>query len=91
MDVPAPGDGYKSCPDTTDFTYLGARVASILVSPWVPKGKVIHRPNGPTPTSEYEHSSVPATVKEIFGLPSFLTKRDEWAGYVKGGRVHALH
>ena len=41
---------------------------------------MIHRPDGPTPTSEYEHSSVPATVKEIFGLPNFLTKRDAWAG-----------
>ncbi|CAI0541883.1 unnamed protein product [Linum tenue] len=34
----------------------------------------------PTPTSEYEHSSIPATVKNIFNLPSFLTKRDQWAG-----------
>ncbi|CAL1403632.1 unnamed protein product [Linum trigynum] len=42
---------------------------------------VVHGPNGkPTPTSEYEHSSIPATVKNIFNLPSFLTKRDQWAG-----------
>ena len=32
--VPAP-DNYASCPDQTDFTYLGARVTTILVSPWV--------------------------------------------------------
>ncbi|KAF2558302.1 hypothetical protein F2Q68_00018379 [Brassica cretica] len=27
-----------------------------------------------------EHSSIPATLKKIFNLKSFLTKRDEWAG-----------
>ncbi|KAM2057722.1 hypothetical protein ACFX16_030377 [Malus domestica] len=43
---------------------------------------VIHGPNGsPSPTSEFEHSSIPATVKKIFNLTApFLTKRDEWAG-----------
>lgn len=41
---------------------------------------VIHGPSGPFPTSEFEHSSIPATVKKIFNLPEFLTKRDEWAG-----------
>lgn len=46
---------------------------------------VVHGPNGiPTPTSEYEHSSIPATVKKIFDLPSYLTKRDEWAGSFEG-------
>lgn len=43
---------------------------------------VVHGTNGsPTPTSEFEHSSIPATVKKMFNLSSpFLTKRDEWAG-----------
>lgn len=41
---------------------------------------VLHRPLGPDPRSEFEHSSIPATVKKIFGLEQFLTKRDEWAG-----------
>lgn len=42
---------------------------------------VIHEPDGPTPTSQYEHSSIPATVKKLFNLKShFLTKRDAWAG-----------
>jgi len=30
--------------------------------------------------SQYEHSSIPATVKKIFKLKDFLTKRDSWAG-----------
>lgn len=41
---------------------------------------VVHRPAGPTDTSEFEHSSIPATVKKIFNLKEFLTKRDAWAG-----------
>jgi len=33
----------------------------------------------PQPTSCYEHSSVLATAKLLFNLPSFLTQRDAWA------------
>ena len=44
-------------------------------------GAVIHEPVGPTPDSQFEHSSIPATVKKLFNLKSnFLTKRDAWAG-----------
>ncbi|KAL2488642.1 ATP-dependent zinc metalloprotease FTSH 7 [Forsythia ovata] len=60
---------------------LGVRVPTLLISPWVDKGTVIHEPSGPTPYSQYEHSSIPATVKKLFNLRSnFLTKRDAWAG-----------
>ncbi|XP_022148383.1 non-specific phospholipase C1 [Momordica charantia] len=63
------------------FDRLGVRVPTILVSPWVEKGTVIREPVGPTPTSQFEHSSIPATVKKLFNLKSnFLTKRDAWAG-----------
>ena len=42
---------------------------------------VISAPEGPTPNSEFEHSSVPATIKKMFNLSSnFLTHRDAWAG-----------
>ncbi|KAK4344844.1 hypothetical protein RND71_035020 [Anisodus tanguticus] len=41
---------------------------------------VLHKPSGPYATSEFEHSSIPATVKKIFKLGDFLTKRDAWAG-----------
>ncbi|CAN1250458.1 Non-specific phospholipase C2 [Linum perenne] len=92
--VPSP-DGIVG-PEPFNFTFnrLGVRVPTIVVSPWINKATgtyfvfhsnlvhdVVHGPNGqPTPTSEYEHSSIPATVKKIFNLPSFLTKRDQWAG-----------
>ncbi|KAJ9146793.1 hypothetical protein P3X46_029019 [Hevea brasiliensis] len=63
------------------FDRLGVRVPTILVSPWIEKGTVIHKPVGPSPHSQFEHSSVPATVKKLFNLKSnFLTKRDAWAG-----------
>ncbi|XP_037417013.1 non-specific phospholipase C2-like [Triticum dicoccoides] len=62
------------------------RVPAILISPWIEKGTVMHGPNGsPTPTSQFEHSSIPATVKKLFNLPQdFLTKRDAWAGTFEG-------
>ncbi|KAI8336118.1 phosphoesterase family-domain-containing protein [Chlamydoabsidia padenii] len=63
-----------------NFDRLGVRVPAILISPWVEKGAVIHEPNGPYKDSQYEHSSVPATLKKLFNLPNFLTKRDAWAG-----------
>ncbi|EEF36317.1 hydrolase, acting on ester bonds, putative [Ricinus communis] len=68
------------------FDRLGVRVPTIVVSPWIQKSTVVHGPKGsPFPTSEYEHSSIPATVKKIFNLSSpFLTKRDEWAGTFEG-------
>ncbi|KAL9274323.1 Non-specific phospholipase C1-like protein, partial [Drosera capensis] len=63
------------------FDRLGVRVPTLLISPWIDKGTVIHKADGPTPTSEFEHSSIPATVKKLFNLSSnFLSKRDAWAG-----------
>ena len=41
---------------------------------------MFQEPAGPTNTSQFEHSSIPATVKNLFNLSSFLTKRDAWAG-----------
>jgi hypothetical protein len=63
-----------------DFRRLGPRVSAWLVSPWVARGSVFQRPAGPTTTSQFELSSIPATVKNLFNLSGFLTKRDKWAG-----------
>ncbi|KAF3452299.1 hypothetical protein FNV43_RR02732 [Rhamnella rubrinervis] len=83
--VPSPDGIVGPAPFNFQFDRLGVRVPTIMVSPWIQKGTVVHGPNGsPSPTSEYEHSSIPATVKKIFNLPSFLTKRDEWAGTFDG-------
>eukprot|EP01052_Picozoa_sp_SAG31_P001372 SAG31_NODE_47_length_30979_cov_41.708841_6_plen_492_part_00 len=64
-----------------NFTSLGLRVTSMLISPWVEKGAVIQEPkHGPTNSSQFELSSIPATIHNLFNLSLFLTKRDEWAG-----------
>ncbi|TKY68765.1 Non-specific phospholipase C3 [Spatholobus suberectus] len=78
--VPSPDDIAGPEPMKFQFDRLGARVPTIIISPWIEAGKVLHEPSGPFPTSQFEHSSIPATVKKIFNLPQFLTKRDEWAG-----------
>ena len=44
------------------------RVPAILVSPWVGEGIADH--------TTYDHTSLPATLKKMFGLPRFLTARD---------------
>eukprot|EP01088_Endostelium_zonatum_P019080 TRINITY_DN640_c0_g1_i1.p1 TRINITY_DN640_c0_g1~~TRINITY_DN640_c0_g1_i1.p1 ORF type:complete len:552 (-),score=156.46 TRINITY_DN640_c0_g1_i1:36-1691(-) len=64
-----------------DWKRLGVRVPTIVISPWVNKGVVVHSAGG---NSEYEHSSIAATMKKMFGLKSFLTKRDEWAASFEG-------
>ncbi|GER55033.1 non-specific phospholipase C2 [Striga asiatica] len=80
--VPSPDGVIGPDPFYFKFDRLGVRVPTIAVSPWIKKGTVVHGPNGsPTQTSEFEHSSIPATVRKIFNLTSPpLTKREEWAG-----------
>ncbi|KAJ6804364.1 non-specific phospholipase C3-like [Iris pallida] len=78
--VPSPDGIIGPEPFYFKFDRLGVRVPAIFISPWIEAGTVVHRPSGPYPSSEFEHSSIPATVKKIFNLKNFLTKRDEWAG-----------
>jgi phospholipase C len=67
--VAAPDD-FASTQPAFDFTRLGVRVPAILVSPLVQPGSV--------DTTQYDHSSIPATVNALFGLGAnnFLTRRD---------------
>lgn len=51
-----------------DFTRLGVRVPVIMISPWIAKGAVRHKPNGPFASSQFEHSSIPATLRSLFKL-----------------------
>lgn len=48
-----------------DFTRLGVRVPTILISPWIEAGSVLSKPNGPQADSQFEHSSIPATIKKV--------------------------
>jgi phospholipase C len=52
------------------FGQLGVRVPAIVVSPFVPRGVIDH--------GVYDHSSIPATIEERFGLTN-LTERDKQA------------
>jgi len=79
INVPNP-DGKVSEDPPYDFTRLGVRVPTIMISPWIEKGTVVHRAEGPAPNSEFDASSVAATLKKLFNLESFLSKRDAWAG-----------
>jgi len=80
--VPSP-DGVVGN-ESFNYTMLGVRIPTLLISPWINKGLLIHTPeNGPTPDSQYELASIPATLKNIFNLPNHLTKRDAWAGKYK--------
>ncbi|KAL5549644.1 hypothetical protein UlMin_004875 [Ulmus minor] len=78
--VPSPDGLIGPEPYNFKFDRLGVRVPAILISPWIERGTVLHEPSGPYPSSQFEHSSIAATVKKIFNLKNFLTKRDEWAG-----------
>jgi len=79
--IPSP-DGILA-PNGFGFDRLGIRVPMVLVSPYIAKGTVVHEPTGsqaPTPTSQFEHTSVIASANAIFGIQENLTARDAWAG-----------
>ncbi len=67
INSPPPGDQASFAP-VFKFDRLGLRVPTVIVSPWVAKGIVDSTP--------LQHTSVAATIKQMFGLPNFLTKRD---------------
>jgi hypothetical protein len=66
VSVPNP-DGKHSDEPAFDFRRLGVRVPAVIVSPWVDRG-VDH--------TVFEHSSIPATIRQLFGLNGALTHRD---------------
>ncbi|MDN3644659.1 alkaline phosphatase family protein [Pontixanthobacter aestiaquae] len=72
--MPAPGDYDPANPpyggNGFDFTLSGVRVPAIIVSPWAAKGAVDN--------TIYDHSSVAATLTELFGMKT-LTDRDKAA------------
>jgi phospholipase C len=76
-----PPDGSAARPSGFRFDRLGVRVPAILVSPWVAEGRVDH--------TVYDHTSIPATIKKMFGLPRFLTVRDAAANTFEGNFLAA--
>jgi phospholipase C len=82
FDRESPPDAVQPMPDevTEDgfqFDVLGARVPAILISPWIEKGTVID--------TQFDHSSIPATVRKLFARDTRpLTRRDEAANTFDG-------
>jgi len=76
--VPSP-DGVKA-PNGFEFDRLGIRIPYVVASPWIPKGTVVNKPTGPTPTSEFDGTSTISTANKLFGLTGHLTKRAAWSG-----------
>jgi phospholipase C len=67
-----PGDTITTSYVKKGFRYdrLGVRVPALVISPWVARGVIDH--------TQYDHSSVLATVERLFGMTS-LTERDKAA------------
>jgi len=51
-----------------DFTRLGARVPAVVVCPYIERQTIDH--------TVYDHTSISATLRERFGFPKPLTRRD---------------
>ena len=64
----SPPEGDASFAPAFAFDRLGLRVPTILVSAWLPRGRIDSTP--------YQHTSIAASLKELFGLDAFLTRRD---------------
>lgn len=84
--APAPGDRRpeQSYPDKgVDFTQLGVRIPTLLISPWIPAGTVLSAPpipQKPAADSQYDLTSIMATARKLLGMdPAPLTDRDRWA------------
>ena len=61
-------------------SFFAPPLLSLFLRPQVAKGAVFQEPKGPYNTSQFDHTSVPATLKGLFNLTGFLTQRDRWAG-----------
>lgn len=84
LNVPNP-DGKVSRDPEFAFERLGVRIPMIMASPWITAGTVVNEPNEQQVSGEigsrWEHSSISSSLKHLFNLPNFLTRRDAWAAH----------
>ncbi|ORZ16986.1 phosphoesterase family-domain-containing protein [Absidia repens] len=77
VNVPAGDDKtYTEKGHVFDFTRLGVRVPTVLMSPWLEKGVIEHK--GTNNGGEYTHSSVLGFLAKLWDLDN-LTPRTAWA------------
>ncbi|KAJ3254434.1 hypothetical protein HK103_007152 [Boothiomyces macroporosus] len=62
---------------TFDFTRLGVRVPTFLISPWVDAGVVEH--DGKNNGGVYTHTSIIKFLKNLWNLDADLTPRTAWS------------
>lgn len=74
--VPSP-DGIPAS-NGFQFDRLGIRIPTVLVSPWVAKQSVIHKPTSGGP--HFDATAMIATSNKIFGIEGHLHARDAWVG-----------
>jgi phospholipase C len=60
-------------PDGFAFDRYGARVPAVLISPWIPAGTIARPPAGGPP---FDHTSILATLRDLFGPFEPLSRRD---------------
>lgn len=65
-------DGFA--PDGFAFDRYGVRVPAVLISPWIPAGTVLRPPPGAQ--YPFDHTSIIATLRNLFSLGGPLTARD---------------
>lgn len=77
INSPAPNDpAPASRKPPFAFDRLGVRVPAIIASPWVARGKV--------DSTRYQHTSILATLRKMFGLRQPLTHREAQANSFEG-------
>lgn len=77
-DAVSPGDAESAMPPFK-FDRLGVRVPAVIVSPYVPRGTIVH--------DVFDHTSIIATARKLFlaGKPNtWLTERDRNANTFEG-------
>ncbi len=72
----APPPGHVGFSPAFAFDRLGMRVPTILVSPWLPRGRI--------DSTAYRHTSILTSLKELYALSDFLTERDRTAAIFSG-------
>ena len=77
----------NNTPPPNGVSRLGIRIPTIAISPWIEKGVLVHEPPAgqkPQPTSQWELSSIPATVQKLLKLKGSVLARGTWHAKVDG-------
>ncbi|KAJ3381108.1 hypothetical protein HDU92_005575 [Lobulomyces angularis] len=61
------------------FDRLGSRVPTIMISPWIQKGRIVKRNEHVATAGEFEHISISTTLFKLFGIQESLSQRSDWA------------